>query len=256
MTDEVVGVTAVFPLVVIAWTLLAIPVMIASLIGIDPAGRAGGSGVGIRINARVAWFVVEVMALATFAAAYLGDGNPHLVGNVVFLLWTAHFGHRAFVWTWRGLPCDSTVPVTMGVAAMLFTGVHGALIGTSMADPTRYGPQWLAGSPFVIGLAVMIGGAGLNVWSDYRLLALRRRDPGRPVMPTGGPFNVVACPNHLGEIIEWIGFAILTWSLPALALAVWTVANLVPRALWRRDWYQRTFADYPTWRAALVPGLL
>ncbi len=256
MTGEILRVTTVFPLVVIGWTLLAIPVMIASLIGIDPAGRAGGAGVGIRINARVTWFVVELMALATFATAYLADGNPHLVGNVVFLLWTAHFGHRAFVWTWRVLPRDSTVPVTMGVAAMLFTGVHGALIGTSMVEPTRYGSEWLTDPRFVLGLAVVVGGAGLNVWSDYRLLALRRRDPGRPVMPAGRPFNVVACPNHLGEIIEWIGFAVLTWSLAGLALAVWAVANLVPRALWRRDWYRRTFADYPRRRSAVVPGLL
>ena len=43
-------------------------------------------------------------------------------------------------------------------------------------------------------------------------------------------------PNHFGEIVEWIGFAILSWSLPAFAFAIWTMANLVPRSLNHHQW--------------------
>jgi steroid 5-alpha reductase family enzyme len=30
----------------------------------------------------------------------------------------------------------------------------------------------------------------------------------------------ISCPNHFGEIIEWIGFAVIAWNLPALSFAV------------------------------------
>ena len=46
-----------------------------------------------------------------------------------------------------------------------------------------------------------------------------------------------------------------TWSLPGLAFAVWTVANLMPRARAHHKWYGNYFPDYPQERKALVPGL-
>ena len=76
------------------------------------------------------------------------------------------------------------------------------------------------------------------------------------MVPSGGAFDIVCCPNLSGEIIEWVGFALLTWSLPGLAFALWTVANLVPRALWRRKWYRENFSGYSRERAALFPGVL
>lgn len=44
--------------------------------------------------------------------------------------------------------------------------------------------------------------------------------------------------------------------LPALAFALWTAANLIPRALWRHRWYRQTFSDYPPSRRAVIPGVL
>ena len=37
----------------------------------------------------------------------------------------------------------------------------------------------------------------------------------------------------------------MTWCSPALAFAVWTLVNLLPRALHHHKWYQETFSDYP-----------
>lgn len=246
----------VFELVVIGWMVAAIPALLLSLAGVDPAGRFGDAGVGLRVDARRAWFYAEVVALVVFPASYFWAGNYHLVGTVAVVLWMAHFGHRAFVWPWLVLKRCATEPLTMCVSALLFHLVNGLLLSWFMFRRAWYPEDWVTGPRFVSGLVLMLGGAGLNVWADYRLRALRKADEGRPVMPSGGLFQVVACPNHLGEIVEWIGFALLTWSLPGLALAVWTVANLVPRALWRRDWYRERFSEYPKSRRAVLPGLL
>jgi len=57
-------------------------------------------------------------------------------------------------------------------------------------------------------------------------------------------------------MIEWTGWAIATFSLPGLVFALWTAANLVPRALKHHAWYRATFADYPSARKAIIPLVL
>ena len=47
----------------------------------------------------------------------------------------------------------------------------------------------------------------------------------------------------------------MAWCLPAVAFVVWTLANLVPRAIRNHRWYHDKFPDYPPERRALVPYL-
>ena len=99
-------------------------------------------------------------------------------------------------------------------------------------------------------------GAGINLWSDNRLIGLRAGGKQGYSIPRGGLFELVSSPNLMGEIIEWWGFAIMCWNLPALSFAVWTAANLIPRAISHHAWYRRTFADYPRDRRAVIPAVL
>jgi hypothetical protein len=48
----------------------------------------------------------------------------------------------------------------------------------------------------------------------------------------------------------------MCWSLPAFSFAVWTFANLVPRAINHHQWYHEKFEDYPENRKAVIPFLL
>ena len=238
------------------WAVGALPTLVMGLAGRDPVGRLGGSPVGRSVNARWGWFGLELPALVTFPAIYLASDNQHLVGNVVVGLWLAHYGHRALIWSWLVPKRGATVSLGMCGASIGFNLVNGALLGWFMGYAADYSAQWLSDPRFVVGLALFAVGAGLNVWADYRLKYLRKMSGQDRVVPTGGPFRFVCCPNLAGEIIEWTGFALLTWSLPGLAFALWTIANLVPRALWRREWYRESFDDFPRERAALIPRLL
>jgi len=75
-------------------------------------------------------------------------------------------------------------------------------------------------------------------------------------IPNGGLFRWISCPNYLGEIIEWVGWALATWSLPGMSFALWTAANLIPRAISHHKWYKTKFKDYPHRRKAIIPGVL
>ena len=70
----------------------------------------------------------------------------------------------------------------------------------------------------------------INIDSDKRIRALRKPGETKHDRPTGGLYNYVSSANYCGEFVEWVGFAILTWSLPGAVFALWTFANLAPRA--------------------------
>ena len=95
----------------------------------------------------------------------------------------------------------------------------------------------------------------INRQSDAMLRNLREPGEEGYKIPQGGLYKWVSCPNYLGEIIQWAGWAVVTWSLPGLAFALWTVANLAPRAYSNHNWYQDHFLEYPPERKALVPKL-
>jgi steroid 5-alpha reductase family enzyme len=103
---------------------------------------------------------------------------------------------------------------------------------------------------------VFLIGFIINQYHDYILINLRKGENTGYKIPYGGLFRFVSCPNFLGEIITWLGFFIVTQSLPALAFFVWTLVNLVPRALDHHKWYRSQFADYPAKRKAVIPFLV
>jgi hypothetical protein len=52
-----------------------------------------------------------------------------------------------------------------------------------------------------------------------------------------------------------MGFALATWSFAGLAFALYTAANVGPRAFANHRWYREQFPDYPENRRALIPFL-
>ena len=76
---------------------------------------------------------------------------------------------------------------------------------------------------------MFITGMMINVWADSVLLSLRRGDEGYKI-PRGGLYEYVSSPNYFGEIVEWLGWAVMTWSLAGLSFFLYTAANLGPRA--------------------------
>ena len=57
----------------------------------------------------------------------------------------------------------------------------------------------------------------------------------------------------LGEILSFIGFAVMTWNLGAVFVLAITVGNLAPRAMVTHKWFVKNFEEYPKERKALIP---
>jgi len=120
---------------------------------------------------------------------------------------------------------------------------------------TQYTTHWLVDPRFICGIALFVIGYLINRSSDSILRNLRAPGETGYKIPQTGLYRWISSPNYFGEIIVWSGWALATWSLPGLAFAVWTFANLAPRARSNHKWYRETFPDYPESRKALLPGL-
>ena len=109
---------------------------------------------------------------------------------------------------------------------------------------------------FFLGASIFVIGALINLKSDQMLIGLRKPNEVGYKIPKGFLFEYVSCPNHLGEIVQWGGFALMAWNCAAATFFLWTAANLIPRALDHHKWYKSNFEDYPQQRKAIVPRVL
>jgi steroid 5-alpha reductase family enzyme len=106
------------------------------------------------------------------------------------------------------------------------------------------------------GSIIFLTGFVINKYHDFLLIKLRPSTGDGYKIPYGGLFRYVSCPNFLGEIISWTGFALVAFNLAALSFLIWTVVNLTTRALDHHKWYIKEFPEYNKERKALIPYIL
>lgn len=248
---------ASFNLLIWIWIALAVVLFPLQLFVTAPYGRHVSDRWGPRVDNRLGWIVMEAVSPAIFAASFLWGGVPgESVVWLFFALWIAHYVHRSFVFPLRTRTSGKQIPIVIVVFAIMFNAMNGWTNGTYLGSAWGDYSGWFSDPRLWIGLAIFALGAWINITSDNHLIGLRRGSGDGYSIPHGGWFERVSCPNHLGEIIQWTGFAIMCWNLPALAFAIWTAANLIPRAISHHRWYNRTFDTYPASRRAVIPGLI
>jgi protein-S-isoprenylcysteine O-methyltransferase Ste14 len=223
-----------------------------------PYGRHARRGWGHTINPKWGWFIMESPALLLPLLFFLFASRRHDIVAVIFLLmWEIHYIQRTIVFPSVMKKSPSKMPLLVMFLALFFNLGNGYLNGRylfSLNEP--YGTQWLTDPRFIIGTFLFISGYIINIYSDSILRSLRMKGETDYKIPKGGLFRYVSSPNYLGEIVEWMGWAMATWSLPGAAFFLWTIANLAPRAFANHKWYLKKFSDYPSQRKALVPYIL
>jgi len=220
-----------------------------------PYGRYNRPGWGRIIQERWGWLLMESPSFFVFLVFFLlGPNNKGLPAVFFFVLWEAHYIQRSLVYPFLIRGRERGVPLSVIAMAFLFTSINSYLNSRWLFKfSPGYPLSWLTDPRFLAGAALFLAGFVINIHSDHILRSLRAPGESDYKIPWGGLFRYVSCANYFGEIIEWSGWALATWSLPGLGFAVWTMANLVPRARSHHLWYHRTFPDYPKSRRALIP---
>ena len=106
-----------------------------------------------------------------------------------------------------------------------------------------YTTAWLTDWRFILGVLVFFCGWAINMHSDHVIRHLRKPGDTNHYLPKKGMYKYVTSANYLGEITEWLGFAILTWSWAGLSFFWFSCCNLGPRANSIYHRYQKEFAD-------------
>lgn len=221
-----------------------------------PYGRHLRSGWGPSVPAKLGWILMELPSPIFMAWAYLlGEHRAEGIPLFFLLLFQCHYVHRAIIYPLISRGVGRKMALFTVVAAFVFNSLNGAMCGWAVSQVVDYGLDWLWDPRFILGIAMFVGGAWVNLSADATLRGLRKPGETGYHIPRGGLYRLVSSPNYLGEIVEWFGFALATWSMAGLAFAVFTMANLIPRARANHLWYQERFPDYPKKRRAILPFL-
>jgi 3-oxo-5-alpha-steroid 4-dehydrogenase 1 len=237
------------------WAAIGICAGIYLLKKAAPYGRYTSEKWGPMVSNKLGWLLMEATVLVSFFI-WLPPWRQYNwwspAGTMIFLF-VIHYLHRSFVYPFMIRTKGKKMPLVIMLSAILFNTVNGSLLGIWFTAFAQYPDSWYNTPAFITGVAFFVMGMIINWRADYKLIRLRKKGETGYKLPQGGLFNYVSSPNLLGEVLEWGGYTLLTWSLPALAFFIWTCANLIPRALANHHWYQQTFPGYPDRRKALLP---
>ena len=239
------------------WLTLAVIVFLILIFVKAPYGRHKTKGWGVEISAKKGWIIMESIPAVLLTVMLVLGHNRDFVVLFFWAIWTAHYVNRAWAWPNRAKLEQKLMPLSVVILAVIFNTINCLLNGIWLFDLSGgYELSWFRDPRFIFGGVIFFFGMILNIKSDDILFSLRDDGSTGYKIPRGGLFEKISSPNYLGEIIEWFGFAIATWSLAGFTFAIWTFCNLAPRAFAHHRWYKQEFSDYPENRKALIPFVI
>jgi protein-S-isoprenylcysteine O-methyltransferase Ste14 len=247
----------IFNGLIIGWLVLAAAVFVLLFFVTAPYGRHTRKGWGWTIGNKPGWVIMESASAVLFAFFFIiGDYHNTITAFVFLAMWEAHYLHRAFIYPLNLPVSPRRMPLLIVFFGLFFNFINAYLNGRYLFSLSGgYADSWLLTPRFLMGLALFLAGFLVNRQSDIILRSLRKPGETGYKVPFGGFYRWVSSPNYLGELTIWVGWALATWSLPGLIFALWTEANLVPRARAHHLWYKDRFPDYPPERRVLIPKL-
>lgn len=188
---------------------------------------------GPSVSNKVGWIIMEVPAFACMAVIWAFSPRGGWVAPCVMAaLFELHYFQRAFIFPFL-LRGKSRMPWAIILMGIIFNVINTYMIGGWLfyvAPADYYQSSWLFSPLFILGTVLFLIGMAINLHSDYVIRTLRKPGDSGHYIPQKGLYRYVASANYFGEFTEWVGFAILTWSVPGVVFALWTFANLAPRA--------------------------
>lgn len=215
-------------------------------------GYLSSSNWGKKISNKAAWVLMECPAFLfmlyytiRFARSGADTGNSPLVLYIMAGLFLLHYFQRSFIFPllMRG---KSKMPIVIMLMGLVFNTLNAYLIAGWLfaeAPAGTYTADWLKSPQFILGTIVFFTGMGINLHSDHVIRHLRKPGDTKHYIPRKGFYKYVTSANYFGELTGWVGYAVLTWSPAGLLFAIWTFANLGPRAKSLTAKYEEEFGE-------------
>lgn len=201
---------------------------------------------GPAVPNKLGWILMESpVFIVMILLCIISERSTNIVCLIFLILFEIHYFQRSFIFPFliRG---KSVMPLSVILMGVVFNVLNAVMQGGwifYVAPENMYELSWLATPQFIIGTLVFFTGMIININSDYIIRHLRKPGDTKHYLPKKGLFKYVTSANYFGEFVEWVGFAILTWSLSGAVFALWTFANLAPRAAKIYNNYKKEFGD-------------
>ena len=222
-------------------------VVFAALYHVDAGyGKFYDSKWGPSVNNRLGWFLMETpVFIAMLLLWFFSERRGDVVRLVFLLVFELHYFQRSFIFPLL-IKGRSRMPLSIILMGVIFNTLNALMQGGwifYVSPAEMYPTGWLLDPRFIAGLLIFAAGMFINLQSDNIIRHLRKPGDTRHYLPRGGMFRYVTSANYLGEFMEWVGFAVLTWSWSGAVFALWTFANLCPRAARIYERYKQEFGD-------------
>lgn len=232
-------------------------VVFVSLYFVDAGyGKMRSDKWGPSMNNKVGWLLMECPVFFVVLYEYFkslnmyGGLTQHAPYWVFFLIFEFHYFQRSFVFPFL-LKGKSKMPFAIMILSVVWNLINGYIQGYFLfhiapTDPYYshlYTSGWLSDPRFIVGTVIFITGWIINIHSDHVIRHLRKPGDTNHYLPKKGLYKYVTSANYFGEITEWFGFAILTWSFAGLVFFWFSCCNLVPRANSIYNKYAEEFPD-------------
>ena len=201
---------------------------------------------GPSVPNKIGWILMESpVFIAMILLCVFSERSTNIVCLIFLILFEIHYFQRSFIFPFliRG---KSVMPLSVILMGVVFNTLNALMQGGwifYVAPENMYEMSWLTTPQFIIGTLIFFAGMIINIHSDNIIRHLRKPGDTKHYLPKKGMFKYVTSANYFGEFVEWCGFAILTWSLAGAVFALWTFANLAPRAAKIYDNYKKEFGD-------------
>ena len=246
-----------FYILLIIWVLIAFGTFIYLFFENAPYGRHVKQGWGILIPARLGWVVMESPCVVLMIAnAFIVKDQLEIIHKLFLLIWLTHYIHRNFIYPFAIKMTNPKMPISIAFSAFFFNIINVSIQAYGIFYFTQYSDTWISSPIFIAGLSIFLIGMYINIKSDYIMISLKKKKGPGYLIPNAFLYKYLSAPNYFGEIIEWFGWMILTWSVSGVVFVIWVIANLFPRALAHHQWYKKKFSDYPKNRKAIIPGII
>ena len=213
---------------------------------------------GPSVNNKLGWVLMEAPVFVLMLVCYMAWADKTAIVPAVFLLlFELHYFQRSFIFPLK-IQGSSRMPLAIVLMGALFNSLNAFMQAGwlfKLAPDGMYAADWLSTPQFIAGTVVFFVGMGINQHSDRVIRQLRQPGDTGHYLPTRGLYRYVTSANYFGEFVEWCGFALLTLSWSGAIFALWTFANLGPRA-WRihrryQDEFPSEMAAHP--RKCMIP---
>ena len=202
---------------------------------------------------KLGWMLMEcpvfiiVLYLWWTAVPEVKYNAPYLLFLLFFEL---HYFQRSFIFPFL-LKGKSKMPIAIMAMSVIWNLINGYIQGywlfhLAPENPTYrvlYSTDWLTSWQFIAGTLIFFAGMFINLHSDHVIRHLRKPGDTNHYLPKKGMYRYVTSANYFGEITEWLGFAILTYSWAGALFFWFSCCNLVPRANSIYHKYEKEFPE-------------